>query len=968
MPSSKLPVYNEEHMRAFLGAVMDPAAGCMEMRVFGADFDRGKFIIPAERYTKTFVGWYDDPNKLMVDGKRLNGISGYIIPNPVNRIGLDRADNKLIIAKGKDTASNDTDIVCLRWLFLDVDSIRPKKDISATEEELAKALAKRDEILTVHPELARSALWGRSGNGGWIFVRLPDYPNDSDHRALIARALTYFSSRFDDNGAEIDPKCKNPSRLTALPGTMKCKGSNRPERPWRLATFDSWAEGVAVNPEALDLGAWLTLHAPLKRERTTQGDGGKGKGRRKAAQDDSADQRIRRATAYIDALAPAISGQGGHDQTFDAACALIKGFNLSVPEARPILERFNQRCEPPWQPHELEHKLSDADEKPDDKPRGYLSVGYFVNAGVNGVHTVNGDATYIDPRPILPNDGRATKGGLTQKPVIECRDVSLAFATFETLLALGDANDPPQMFDFGGLLAWIKTTIGESAQSYIEAMHYDAIRNRIADIGTFIETVETKAGSRQLEIFPPVAIVRAIAAQKKWDIRVAPPLELLVESPRFLPDGRLITEPGYHREALIYYQPPAGGLAADVPEKPSTAQVEAAKDLIFKEYLVDFPFADDASKANALACMLLPFVRLMIDGPTPLHLFEASTEGTGKGKLARACAFPALGRELSAMSQREDEAEWRKSFTTMFQSGGSHLYIDNLYNPKSWDGTPMPIDSANLAFALTEPIWVDRILGTSHKVRIKIRCIWMASGNNVEWSKELGRRIVPVRLTTPTENPSERRNFHCSPYTLEEWERQHRLSLLNACLTLCQHWIRKGRPVGSVCMGSYESYSRIMGGILEAAGVPGFLANRSKAAQKDRESVRWPALIRAWHQNFGGQIVSASDLHGLIFGAYYSEDRSYPGIADLQVAFADIVGDKSPLSQKQKLGRAMAKQEDRIWAGFRIIRSESVSATGNIAYHLKSVKNNDNQSDQDDSDNNTEVIQSHEVRDDGVPF
>ena len=115
----------------------------------------------------------------------------------------------------------------------------------------------------------------------------------------------------------------------------------------------------------------------------------------------------------------------------------------------------------------------------------------------------------------------------------------------------------------------------------------------------------------------------------------------------------------------------------------------------------DFPFANAASRANALAVMLLPFVRLMIDGPTPPHHFTASTEGTGKGLCASACSYPYLGRELDINVQKESEAEWRKALTSFFMSGGSHYFIDNMYNPPGWDDVPRDVDSGGLAAAWT---------------------------------------------------------------------------------------------------------------------------------------------------------------------------------------------------------------------------------------------------------------------------
>jgi hypothetical protein len=81
------------------------------------------------------------------------------------------------------------------------------------------------------------------------------------------------------------------------------------------------------------------------------------------------DKRIR---AYIATMPAAVSGQGGHDATFEVACVLIQGWALSVDEARPYLQAFNATCKPPWSDEELEHKLSDAVKAPLSRPYGAL--------------------------------------------------------------------------------------------------------------------------------------------------------------------------------------------------------------------------------------------------------------------------------------------------------------------------------------------------------------------------------------------------------------------------------------------------------------------------------------------------------------------------------------------------------------------------------------------------------------------
>jgi hypothetical protein len=83
-----------------------------------------------------------------------------------------------------------------------------------------------------------------------------------------------------------------------------------------------------------------------------------------------------RIERFVDRCTPAVSGSHGHDTTFQVALALIRGFDLSPDYALPYLQRYNQRCQPPWTDEELRHKLESADAwQPKTlalRPRGYL--------------------------------------------------------------------------------------------------------------------------------------------------------------------------------------------------------------------------------------------------------------------------------------------------------------------------------------------------------------------------------------------------------------------------------------------------------------------------------------------------------------------------------------------------------------------------------------------------------------------
>lgn len=79
---------------------------------------------------------------------------------------------------------------------------------------------------------------------------------------------------------------------------------------------------------------------------------------------------IERARAYTSRMPAAISGQNGHNTTFNVALALIKGFSLDSGAALDLLREFSNRCEPPWSENELLHKIEDAAKA--DVPDGYI--------------------------------------------------------------------------------------------------------------------------------------------------------------------------------------------------------------------------------------------------------------------------------------------------------------------------------------------------------------------------------------------------------------------------------------------------------------------------------------------------------------------------------------------------------------------------------------------------------------------
>ena len=92
-----------------------------------------------------------------------------------------------------------------------------------------------------------------------------------------------------------------------------------------------------------------------------------------------------RVRAYLAKVPPAVSGEGGHNRTFAAACILVQGFALDADSALEFLALdYNPRCRPPWSTAELRHKVEGAALATNHtKPRGHLLGRPGPRAGTN---------------------------------------------------------------------------------------------------------------------------------------------------------------------------------------------------------------------------------------------------------------------------------------------------------------------------------------------------------------------------------------------------------------------------------------------------------------------------------------------------------------------------------------------------------------------------------------------------------
>ena len=215
----------------------------------------------------------------------------------------------------------------IRALFADVDF----KDFDSPEDA--------QHVLDGFP--IQPSIVVHSGNGLHPYWILDEPVNlQRDHvafRSLLRRMAGALGA---------DLAAAEPARVLRIPGTLNRK-SNPPKdvvlvscdgtRTYQIEDFD---EFLPPEPKRAELSGF---------------------GNNNGAALSSTD-RLRQARAYARKIPGAVEGQNGDNDTFRAACKLLRGFNLSESETFDVLaSEYNTRCQPPWTERELQETIRSAE-------------------------------------------------------------------------------------------------------------------------------------------------------------------------------------------------------------------------------------------------------------------------------------------------------------------------------------------------------------------------------------------------------------------------------------------------------------------------------------------------------------------------------------------------------------------------------------------------------------------------------
>ena len=575
----------------------------------------------------------------------------------------------------------------------------------------------------------------------------------------------------------------------------------------------------------------------------------------------------------LETLGPAVEGQGGSNRTYAAASLVRHDYALSDDVGWELFSEWNETCDPPWSQADLESMWENAQRYAHQNPYGAARRHWEAQ---------------------------------NLRPTIRIMGGKLADNASDSLQALRAASVP--LYVRGGKLtrgvfeevtAARGNRVRVAKMTPLNSVYLRDLFSRYINYERFSE----KKG-KWVAADPPEDVANtALARVGEWPF---PTVVGVTTSPTMRPDGTILNTPGYDASTgfLLLDPPPVPDIPASPTREDATAAL-AALDALLDE----FPFEDAVSRAVALSALITPVVRGAFP-VSPGHAVTASSPASGKSFLFDVASTIATGQPLPAMSAGWTGEEMEKRLGAAVLSGQALLSLDNVNGLLGGDF---------LCQVIERPFVDVRVLGRSESVRVETRSTLFATGNNIQITEDLGRRMLLARLDAKMERP-ELRTFRGNPVADVLADRGRYIA---AALTVCRAYAVAGRPGRLSPIASFEGWSDTVRSALVWLG----RADPAQAIENIRSDD--PALtalrnvLTTWHAQFQEKPYKASEICELA-----DPGRRAKGNADFRDAIGVVAMNRGRLDAKT-LGRWLGRNRGRIVSGFRL--DSQTDASGHAA-------------------------------------
>lgn len=600
-------------------------------------------------------------------------------------------------------------------------------------------------------------------------------------------------------------------------------------------------------------------------------------------------ERRFRAERYVARIPPAVSGNGGSNVTFLLAQRLVRGFVLEEPDALALLEPWNRRCVPPWDPPDLARKVHEAAAKgrlPWACMYGSEPEAAATAAATPALRLVSADAIPAERPPILVEGGR------------------LHLSTDEAEAVLADDGDTYQR---GGMLVRAvrspKTDMRHFArrEGTLVIVPLDAayLSGKLTSLVSF-ERHDARSG-RTKRIDCPSQIADLILARRgDWSL---PILTGVTESPVMRPDGSLLTTPGYDTATGLLFDPGSTMFPA-IPDQPSLLDAKRAVDTL-AEPLREFPWRGDGDLSAALSMILTPFIRASLPA-APIFVVSKTRPRSGGSLLQELVGMIATGRPSAVLTGVKDEDEQRKRLLAVLLSGDPIVLLDNVEGD---------LGGASLCAILSQPTFRDRVLGASRDVEVSTAITFLANGNNIILRGDITARTIPIFLDPQTDRPEE------TPHETNLYNEipRRRGELVSAALTILRAYHVAARPDVGLRQwggGNLSEWSERVRCALVWCGLPDPTAGRLHVEDTDPIRSALSGLLAAWHEAFADRPTTVAAAV-----AFAEQPGQYDHVkaGTLREALEEVAEEKGRISRRG-VGRFLARYAGRIEDGLRFVR------------------------------------------------
>lgn len=335
----------------------------------------------------------------------------------------------------------------------------------------------------------------------------------------------------------------------------------------------------------------------------------------------------------------------------------------------------------------------------------------------------------------------------------------------------------------------------------------DALPAKLSDLGVeFLK--ETDKGDKYLLL--PLNLAKALFHSDTLRHELN---EILLFADHPIYDSQWeLAKPGYNARDKIFYN-------GNAIEPVKTIQ-------ILKEVFGEFLFKNEASKCNFIAALLTAILRNKYMGDRPFCALTGNRPNIGKTLACKVLSRIAEGLPPETLTYTPNQEELEKQLASRADKRDVVL-IDNVRSQQ-------PIASAVMERMVTDVQISFRRLGQTTTITRPNTIVLMVTMNRAQFNQDLITRALPIEFyLEDSKDPTEHKFTHES---LEQYVLKNRVAILQELCGMVENWKEEGRPL---CKKDFRfrTWTREIGGILEANGFTAFLDNlESATAEYDQIS------------------------------------------------------------------------------------------------------------------------------------